>query len=406
MKCPKCSREQPESVECIYCGVVFAKLHNRREPAPSPEPPTQVERPRPPSPAGPAAPRFAAKTASMPLSVRVLNFLSPPIRARRDFYTSLTRLLASGVSITDGMKTIADTSAGRLKSMSAQTMERVQNGSTLASALESTGFFPPLHLSLIEASEQTGHLPPGLEELAQLEEATLAGGRKLLLNLAYPMIVLVLSCLILPVPTLVLGGTDKYVGEVVSRLSTLVSLIALAWLVWRTLVTFSSGLSRFFPGALERKLFPRRRALFFLILKIGLTSGLSIKRALELGARIWSSAANRDLTHDAVRALDRGETLTTALTPLTERKHIIIVATGEQAGELEESFRDIQQELDETAAARGKVVSMVVSALMGLVLLALVASQIFSSFQQSTGGQLEQFEQDIMHETRGIQNRQ
>ncbi len=406
MKCPKCGKEQPESVECIYCGVVFAKFLNRREPGPGTEPPAPVERPKAPSPRPAPKPKFKTQPAHMPLAVRGLNFLSPPVRARRDFYTSLARLLTSGVSITDGMKTIADTSTGRLKSMSAQTMARVEQGSTLASSLESTGFFPPLHLSLVEAGEQTGQLPGGLEELAKMEEATLAGGRKLLLNLAYPMVVLILSCLILPAPTLVLGGTEQYVGEVVSRLFTLISLLALGWLVWRAAVTFSSSLSAFFPGGLERRLFPRRRALFFLILKVGLTSGLPIKVALELASRTWSSAANRELTLGAVRALDRGESLTTALAPLTERKHIIIVATGEQAGELEKAFGDIQEELEHTAAARGKVLSMVVSAVMGLVILALVASQIFSSFQQSAGGQLEEFEREIMHETRGIINRQ
>ena len=406
MKCPKCGQEQRESVECIYCGVVYAKFLSRQERDEPPEPPTRVERPRDPPPAQPPAPTFAAPAVTMALAVQALNFRSPPIRARRDFYTSLARLLVSGVSLTDGMKTISNTSTGRLKTMSTQTMDRVLHGSTLSSALESTGFFPRLHLSLVETGEQTGHLPSGLEQLAQLEEATLAGSRKLLLNLAYPMVVLVLSCLILPVPTLVLGGTDQYAGEVVSRLFTLVSLLMLIWLGYRALVTFSSRLSVLFPGGLERKLFPRRRALFFLILKIGLSSGLSIKRALELASRTWSSSANRELTLAALRALDQGESLTTALTPLTERKHVIILATGEQAGELEKAFGDIQEDLENTAAARGKILSVVVSAVMGLVILAFVASQIFSSFQQSAGGQLEDIEREIMHETRGIINRQ
>ena len=73
---------------------------------------------------------------------------------------------------------------------------------------------------------------------------------------------------------------------------------------------------------------------------------------------------------------------------------------------MEEAFGDIQEDLENTAAARGKVLAMIVSAVMGLVILAAVASQIFSGFQQSTGSQMEDFERQLMHETRGIINRQ
>lgn len=394
MKCPRCQKEQSESVECIWCGVIIARYLARQEETHQTAPTAQPDNPKPPA-------------GNEKLAYRITALLLPPVAARRDFYISLARVVQSGASPLDALTTIEMSGSGRTVLMARAAREGLHNGQPLADALgRKKTLFPEVHLALLQVGEQSGHLVETLNLLASLDEARLEQARGLRSRLAYPALVLLLSCLILPLPMLVLGSTAAYGTEVVKRLSLLALVAGSLWAGFRLTAGMGTPLLQALPGSLERWLMPGKSSFFFLVMRTCLRSGIPLTRSLELASRVWTTRDNRKATRQAAHALQSGSTLTDALLPLVGRKHLLTLSTGEMSGKLEESFSDLEKDFTRKSGARAKLVSLLVSTAIALAIMAYVASQIFAGFQQNMGSEMEEFDREIMHETRGIWNRQ
>ena len=79
---------------------------------------------------------------------------------------------------------------------------QVREGSTLSSALERTGYFPPMLLHLIASGESSGQLDSMLEKAATHQERELNSLTAVFLGLFEPVIILVMGGVVL---TIVLG---------------------------------------------------------------------------------------------------------------------------------------------------------------------------------------------------------
>ena len=337
----------------------------------------------------------------------MLNLLLPATGPRRDFYVSLARVVQSGASPLDGLKTIEMSGSGRTAVIARTARSGLEAGKKLAASLAGAGnLIPEVHLALLDAGEQSGHMVETLELLAQLDEARIGQGRSFRSRLAYPTLVLLLSCFILPLPMLVLGSGSAYGAEVATRIGTLLSVVAGIWVGIRLLIHFGVPLLRALPGSLERRLMPGQSAFFFLVLRTCLRSGIPLTQALDMGARTWTTRGNREAARQASTALQTGSTLMQALLPLVGRRHMLTLSTGEMSGKMEDAFADLEKEFEQKSQSRQKLMTMLVSTAIALVVMAYVASQIFSGFQQGVGSQMEEFEREINHETRGIWDRQ
>jgi len=340
-------------------------------------------------------------SAMAALADRVL----PLAGARQRFFHSLARLVSAGVPLADGLSTIEANSSGVIRRLAASGRSGIDKGLSLSDALApQERVLGPVALALVGAGEQTGDLVSMLDELARIEEEKDTQLRGLLVSLAYPVTVLVLACLIMPIPQLVLGGTRSYVSGVITNLLLLAGVGLGAW--------FSAALSGpvvdrvldRLPAEAERLLFPARAGLFFLIVGACVRSGMSILQALELGGKVFGSTRNRDLVQEAARRVREGRSLADGLGRLCRVEDRVLVAAGEQAGTMDKTFGDMSRAHLQRATRRRKAVMAVVSVLLALAMVGWVASSVVRSYQRQIEAPMEELEREMGREMRGIWN--
>jgi len=334
---------------------------------------------------------------------RLWAFLFPPVVARHQFFSSMARLTSSGVTLDDALHTIRSTGRGRLRTLADAGSRGLRQGQLLSVSLEQVDYMvPAISLGILQTGERTGELSSTLNQLAEMEQESIASFRKLLGSMAYPLVVMLFSCFLMPVPTLVLGSGSAYAGQVAGQVASLAGALAGAWLLFRFAVMALARFVIHLPGPLELTLFPGKRAFFFLALRTSLRSGLSIREALALGSKAFGSAANRKLVDDAIASLDRGETLTRVLGPLVEPRHLVVLASGEQSGQMEDSFAEFYEIYSARAAGRRKLMLIIASIIMTIGILAYVAMQLMSGMQQAVEAPMMELEDVLEREMKGI----
>ncbi len=105
------------------------------------------------------------------------------------FLKMLLGLVKGGMAIGDGVKNLRDRAASaRLKSLASAVWARLSDGSTLGQALRDAapGRNRDTLVTVIEIGEQTGNLPPILEELLAQREESRQVRRRLIASLLYP----------------------------------------------------------------------------------------------------------------------------------------------------------------------------------------------------------------------------
>ena len=331
------------------------------------------------------------------------NLLFPPTRARHQFFVSMARLVKSGVSLEDALTTVETTGRGRLNRMATMGLTGLRRGLMFYESLDNgDGLFTRVQLGILEAGEKTGHLESNLKHLAEMAQETISHSRKLLSSLAYPLVVLVFSCFLTPLPTIVTGSARDYLLQALSQLLVLCGAGCTLYVAYRAVMAAMGHAGRGMPGAVERLVFPSRRAYFFLVLKTSMQSGLPIREALLLAGRTWSAGENKRLTEEAVQQLDHGENLTKALAAFVDPSHVVILASGEQSGKLEESFAELHETYSVRSATRRKLILIIVSILASIALMAYVASGILSTYQDTVQAPMQELEQMMNREMKGI----
>ena len=407
MKCPKCGQEQPDSRDCAYCGIIVEKYIARQNgairPAPAKEPTPKREKKSTGNFTKPSIAASLPPPAALLTSVR--EVLLPATGARRRFYASLCRMVRSGVSLEDGLQTLQLTGKGALRDISSAALRGLRRGLPLAESLAAVPrLVPRAQRTILHAGEKTGHLTEVLEQLESMDADSMALARKLISSLTYPLIVLLMSCIIMPVPTLVLGTVGAYVTQVAGRIGFLCATLALIWISIRLSSLAAPTIFRRLPGRVEQLLRPGRKSLFFLVLRTSLRSGVPIREALGIGGLVWDSQQNRDLLDRSIATIDQGGTLTQALSPLLEQEWVVILATGEESGTLEESFAELFEAYSQRAAARRKILLIVATVLLTIAIFAYAASQVMGAYQQSVEAPMQELEEMMNREMRGIWN--
>lgn len=413
MKCPKCGREQPEARDCAFCGVVVEKYVARQNLNQSP-PAKPALRPRVSGSNKASRSAFALPTAlpAMPKAARLLSglkvareLLIPPTSARRRFYASLARMVRSGVGLEEGLQTLQLSGRGALRDISTAALRGLRAGTSLAASLAVVPrLVPTAQRTILHAGETTGHLSEVLEQLEAMDADALALSRKLVASMAYPLVVLLMSCIIMPLPTLVLGTVGGYLTEVAGRIGGLLAVLSVLWLLVRAVSLAAPALFRRVPAGMELLLRPGRKSLFFLVLRTSLRSGVPIREALNIGALVWDSQHSRALFSAAVSTIDQGGTLTQALSPMLEPEWVVILATGEKSGTLEESFAELFESYSQRAAARRKILLIVATVLLTVAVFAYAASQVMGAYQQTVEAPMQELELMMDREMRGIWN--
>ncbi len=144
--------------------------------------------------------RFHSGLLKTPLISRLTRGLNTARFAR-----TFSILAASGVPILDGLR-IASQVIGNLPMRAAveQAARKVREGTNLHTALEASGYFPPMTLHLIASGEISGNLEEMLDRAATSQENEMDSLRTKLLSYFEPLIIVVMGGIVLAITIAIL----------------------------------------------------------------------------------------------------------------------------------------------------------------------------------------------------------
>lgn len=324
------------------------------------------------------------------------------------FARHLALMLRSGMSITEALKLIYQSSQGHFKKIIAEIYTGVRAGNSLAELLARyprvfSGFFR----GAVLAGEASGNLELNLQNIAEQLRRDKELKDKLRAALFYPVLVMVVAMIIglfvsfyilpkivpllsalrvdLPWTTKVLIGLASFL-----RANTWQLLLGGAVLVSALVYLTRSHLTKAwfdrwwisFPivGSLVKALNLSR---FSLSLGVLLKSGVPIVEALQLSACALDNEAYRRILKKTELAVAKGGELSTNLKHYPELFPVIVVRmikVGEESGRLQEALLDaaafyeaeLEQSSKNLAAALEPILLIVIGLVVGIVAVAII----------------------------------
>ena len=131
------------------------------------------------------------------LYIPLVGRLTRGINAAR-FSRTLSILAASSIPILDALRVSSQVITNDPFRLAVENATaRVREGSTLQTALENTGYFPPLTISLLASGESSGDLEGMLEHSADIQEREIESLITTILGLFEPLLILVMGGVVL-----------------------------------------------------------------------------------------------------------------------------------------------------------------------------------------------------------------
>src|SRR3954467_3748082 len=113
------------------------------------------------------------------------------------FTRTLGTLIASGVSILDGLEITAKTAGNRvIHNAVMESRQSIAGGETIAAPLQKSKVFPPMVISMIAVGEQTGGLDEMLTKIADFYDDEVDAAVSALLSLLEPIMIVVLGVIV------------------------------------------------------------------------------------------------------------------------------------------------------------------------------------------------------------------
>lgn len=137
--------------------------------------------------------RWDAGLLRLPLIGRLTRGLNTARFAR-----TLNILAGSGVPLLDALNMSASVISNTpMREAVSEAARRVREGSGVGAALERSGYFPPMTLSLIKSGESSGTLDTMLERAAETQERELEARIAIVMGVFEPLIILVMGAVVL-----------------------------------------------------------------------------------------------------------------------------------------------------------------------------------------------------------------
>ncbi len=219
--------------------------------------------------------------------------------------------------------------------------QALTHGYPLAEAGRRSRLLLAWEIRLLQAAESSGKLDSLLSYFTEHYRERAQQSRQLRNRMAYPVLILILSVFIAPVPALVSGTLEPsaYLARTVLPLLGLFFIVQQIKRAWQRMLTDNS---RAVSDALLLRL-PivqlRLRRDVLLSLTLAIDAGIPALEALELAANSTTSAALRRALREVIRAVEQGVPLSQALADaglLTDQQLTELLATGEYAGRLDD----------------------------------------------------------------------
>lgn len=340
MRCPRCEFESPSDEECLKCGIVFMKWLKIQE--------EELEFDDDDELVDETEPKSHTDATSAPK-----ERLRLPIPANKrelvNVFRSLGHLLLTGISPIEAFRMLIPTLSKRFATATEDILNDLMDGKLLSASLEKHPvFFDARLIAELRGAERTGHFGECFQNAAERIEAQRAFKKELLRKQWGLIITLILSILILPIPSLVFGGRASYLAQVTWPLGTLIGgyfliPILVQFLIRRTFV--GDALKKVawaspWPGTLYVTWI---RSHFLDDLSLHLNTGHSMSQSLD---SVLNMSEDPVLTREITASLERGDLNTSLSSVLIAGRTIaqvdaIQVATGEKTGTLVNSLAAI-----------------------------------------------------------------
>ncbi len=131
------------------------------------------------------------------------------------FFTELATILKSGLPLREGLQVLSRGSRSVISETARAIDNELEKGLSLSEALTHIPSpLPKEYIAIINAGEKAGKLPELLKSLVNEIEARQNALKKLVFSLGYPAFLIVLCCLVGPLPLLITKGKATYFGAV------------------------------------------------------------------------------------------------------------------------------------------------------------------------------------------------
>lgn len=297
---------------------------------------------------------------------------------RMMFWRQLHTLLRSGVSVSEAFRSIGALNSGHLRRVLLDVAERTARGEPASQALAAyPGTFPPAEVALLRAGEYSGSVEAVAGTIADMNEREIQVRRSFMMELAYPVLVLLALLFIPLLPALVLEGggaavaiiRQKYVPPALIIAAAFVALrillaaVPVAGEAWDLLKLRTPGI-----GAIVSRLASAKASR---LMAAAYRAGLEPSLALELAADSCGNAALGRRLRAAAPEIRAGQDLagTLARAGALPRRALQMLATGEQTGNVDGMMETVAQYFQDEAHSYLKI-SAVAAGVLGLLVAA------------------------------------
>jgi general secretion pathway protein F len=325
----------------------------------------------------------------------------------------LATLLRSGMPLEETLLAVGQQSEKpRLKSIMLGVRSRVMEGHSLASGLgDFPQAFPEIYRATVAAGEQSGHLDPVLERLADYTEGRQQLRQRVSHALIYPVILTVLAVLIVGgllvyvVPKVV--GVFENTGQALPPFTraliatsdflrgyglVLVALIGVGLFVFTRLLRRLDFRRRWHRLLLRLPLVGRltrgvNTARFTRTLSILAGSGVPVLEALRISGDVVTNVPMKEAVAEAAVRVREGAPLGRSLgaSRLFPPMTMHLISSGEASGELENMLEraaaNQEREVDGLVGALLSILEPALILLMGALVLAIVIAILLPIFQ-------------------------
>lgn len=324
------------------------------------------------------------------------------MRALALFYRQMSTMLASGMSMSESLRSIGSRTGGRLGRMIAEAYDSVQRGGCLSDTLaRHPRVFGGLQVSLVRVGEGGGMLDQMFDRIASYLEYELSVRRMIAKMMMYPVLVLIFAITVrasIPHITLLVNeGIGEFGAAVWPAFRLYFAWAAGAVIVFKLVfqfdaVKFAWDSAKTAPpvvGTTARKIamsrFSRALALLY-------SAGMPIAASVSIAADACGNLSIRRGIRQAVPALQVGQGLTESLVKTRAVMPMVLdmMATGERTGNTDAVLQKVAEYMDDEVDAT--IHKLGIALFVGMILIAavVVGTIVVSFYMRMIGGMMEQ----------------
>ncbi|HAE40780.1 MAG TPA: hypothetical protein DCG57_19420 [Candidatus Riflebacteria bacterium] len=302
----------------------------------------------------------------------------------RDFFLQLETSLTSGVSVARTLHLLSENVSGfGMKNKVANMAKQVEKGTAFSTAMEQAGKpFSSMQISFAKFGEQTGTLPEVCGTLAEYADKEMNLEREIYSSLAYPLFLLFLALLLLPVLESILTP-DRAISIPWGIARSLgIFLVILAGLygtfkLFATTAVASILVQIPFFGTIVKKLALCR---FTRTLGVGLQAGVSMGQCMETAISVTSNPWLEKELSSLKTSIQRGGSLADGFKSVSALPSTIkeMITVGEQSGKLPEMLKKTSDYLEDDARHKIQLISKLLPILFFLPIAGFVGYIIIS----------------------------